>query len=115
MVGFAVEAWAAHRLLGWDGRLARQAVVVCWTICLIFIPLLYRAYEIRFRKRNPKTLLTTLTAFLGALFLEFLYYFDRTVMSSGDQTVRWLTIGITLIAFTAGVLFSVYGVRCEIE
>ncbi len=113
--GLALQGWLAYRYLGLDERLARQAVMAISIVCLVFLPLLYRSYQVRFRDRTPMTVVKTVAVFLTALFVVLLYYIERSGVLGADSTPRRVTIAVLLIAFTAGMLFFVYGVKYEVD
>ena len=115
IAGLSFNGWLAYQFLGWSSQLVWEAVIVFSIMLLLFVPLLYRAYEIRFRERNPMAVPKAFAAFLTVFFLLLLYYIDKSGLVSGNATARTLTLIVLLAAFAAGMLFTIYGVKHELD
>jgi hypothetical protein len=113
--GFAFDGWLACQLFGWPTSLAREAVVVCSVVCVAFMPFLYRAYDIRFRKRNPNVVPRTAAVFMSALCFVALYYLDKGGVLGRDAAVRWFTIIVSIVSLGVGTGLMLFAVKYELE
>lgn len=110
----AFFAWVAI-LVGCSRSIALQILFVFSGLQLFFLVLLYFAHKEQLRSRNSRWVRTVAIAAAGSVEVAALYFLARSNLLQGDQTVKSLTVVLSLVFIAIGVLIAALGVKYEDE
>jgi drug/metabolite transporter (DMT)-like permease len=114
-VGSSFWAWVAY-LAGFGLSAARQVLFVFGGLQLLLVPSLYFANEKRFRDHNSKAVQWVAAGFIGSISFAIIYFLAvHDLRSGGDSTTTLLTVVISLVSIVAGLLFSLFGIKYEVD
>lgn len=115
LLGSAFWAWIAHSALGFALPLAELVFFVFSGLPLLFLLLLYLAYEKQFRDHSSRAVPKVASCFAASLGMSMLYFLAKYTAGKGDPTARMVTLVIFLLAMAIGIFLAAFVVKYEVE
>ncbi len=115
LLGSAFWAWIAHSALGFALPLAELVFFVFSGLSLLFLLLLYLAYEKQFSDHSSRAVPKVASCFAASVGLATLYFLGKHTAGKGDPIAKMVTLVIFLLAMATGIFFAVLAVEYEVE
>jgi hypothetical protein len=112
MLGSAFWAWVAYSAFAVTLSVAKQVFIVLATLSLLFLGLMYIAYERQFRNHRSKAVPKVASAFGASMMLATLYFLSRY---DADSTARTPVLIISVVSIAIGVYVSVFLIKYEVD
>jgi hypothetical protein len=112
LLGSAFWAWVAYSALAVTLSVAKQVFIVFAVLPLLFLGLLYIAYERQFRDHRSRAVPKVASAFGASMMLATLYFLAKY---DGDSPAKTPALIISLVSIAIGVYVSVFLIRYEVE
>lgn len=115
LFGSAFWAWIAHSAFGFALPLAELVFFVFSGLSLLFLLLLYLAYEKQFRDHSSRAVPVVASCFAASIGIATLYFLAKYTAGKGDPTAKMVTLITFLLAMATGILIAVFLVKYEVE
>ena len=113
LLGSAFWAWIAHSALGFALPLAELVFFAFSGLSLLFMLLLYMAYEKQFSDHSSRAVPKVASCFAASVGLATLYFLAK-YKGKGDLTAK-IVCWSFLLAMATGILLAVLAVEYEVE
>jgi hypothetical protein len=113
LLGSAFWAWIAYTAFGFGSSMAWQVFFVFAGVQLLFLPIMYFAYEQQFRNHSSRAVQKMASCFAASLGFTVLYFIAQFPL--GSPTVKAATITISAMSILLGVIVSIFLIRYEFE
>ncbi|HJT72171.1 MAG: hypothetical protein ACM3JB_08355 [Acidobacteriaceae bacterium] len=115
LLGSAFWAWIAHSVLGFALPLVELVFFVFSGLSLLFLLLLYLAYEKQFRDHSSRAVPVVASCFAVFIASATLYFLAKYTAGNGGPTAKMVTLIAFLLAMATGIFLAVFVVKYEIE
>ncbi len=112
VLGSAFWAWVAYCALAVRLSVARQVFNVYCGVALLFLGLMYIAYEKQFRDHESRAVSKVASAFGASMMLATLFFIGKYDTPS---TAKIPAIIISVLSIAIGVYVSVFLIKYEVE
>jgi hypothetical protein len=111
----AFWAWISHSALGIAWPMAELVFFVFSALSLLFLLLLYWAYEKQFRDHSSRAVPKVASAFAASIGTATVSFLAKYTAGKGDPTAKVLTLVVFLLAMATGIFLAVFVVKYEVE
>jgi hypothetical protein len=112
VLGSAFWAWVAYSALAVTLSVARQVFIVYCGVALLFLGLMYIAYEKQFRDHESRAVPKVVSAFGASMMLATLFFIGKYDTPS---TAKIPAVIISVVSIAIGVYVSVFLIKYEVE
>lgn len=112
VLGSAFWAWVAHSALAVTLSVAWQVFIVYCGVALLFLGLMYIAYERQFRNHRSRAVPKVASAFGASMMLATLYFLAKY---DAHSTAKTPVVIISVVSIAIGVYVSVFLIKYEVE
>lgn len=112
VLGSAFWAWVAYSAFAITLSAAKKILIVLAAFSLLFLSLMYMAYERQFRDHRSKAVPKVASAFGASMMLATLYFLSRY---DADSRASTPVLIISVISIAIGVYVSVFLIKYEVE
>jgi hypothetical protein len=112
LLGSTFWAWVAYSALGVTLPVAKQVFIVFAVLPLLFLGLMYIAYERQFRDHRSRAVPKVASAFGASMMLGALYFLAKYDVDSPAKTPALI---ISVVSIAIGVYISVFLIKYEVE
>ncbi|MGA9391958.1 MAG: hypothetical protein WBV69_16110 [Candidatus Sulfotelmatobacter sp.] len=113
VLGSAFWAWIAHTVFGFGLSMAMQVFFVFSGVQLLFLPIMYFAYDRQFRNHSSRAVQKMASCFASSFAFTVLYFIAQFPL--GSPTVKAITITISAMSILLGAIVSIFLIRYEFE
>jgi hypothetical protein len=111
VLGSAFWAWVAHSALAVTLSIAGHVFIVYCGVALLFLGLMYIAYERQFRDHSSRAVPKVASAFGASMMLATLYFLSKFDAHYAKTPV----LIISIVSIAIGVYVSVFVIKYEVE
>jgi putative Ca2+/H+ antiporter (TMEM165/GDT1 family) len=108
-------AWVAYSVFGLALPVARRVFYIFSGVQLLFLPLMYLAYEKQFRDHSSRAVPRLASCFAGSIGLATLYFIAQCDIGNGNSTVKYLTIIFIGVSIVTGLITSLFLIKYEVK
>jgi hypothetical protein len=112
LLGSAFWAWVAYSALAITLPVAKQVFVVFAVLPLLFLGLMYIAYERQFRDHRSRAVPKVASAFGASMMLATLCFIAKCDV---DSPAKIPALIISIVAIAIGVCVSVFLIKYKVE
>jgi hypothetical protein len=112
VLGSAFWAWVTYSAFALTFSVARQIFIFFSMLSLLFLGLMYIAYERQFRNHRSRAVPTVASAFGASMMLATLYFLAK---HDADSTLTTPVLVVSVVSIAIGVYVSLFLIKYEVE